>query len=148
MLLQRKWRARMNSLPRRLNIWEAAEEGAELRMRRIQRTWRGSRLRRMLAARCQVPASDDFMPGLFAKLAFAVSFHLPAVREVTKMKNCAELPYMLGLAWARTRRRMALIDAPEVDSHGYGLEENLRESVHYVLRSTGYTACELTDFLP
>ena len=147
-LLQRKWRARMNSLPRRLNIWEAAEEGAELRMRRIQRTWRGSRLRRVLAARRQVPEIYDFMPGLFAKLAFAASFILPAAREVPKMKDCAELPYMLGLAWARARRRMAMIGAPEVDSHGYELEDCLRDSVMYVLRSNGFTVRELKEFLP
>ena len=138
----------MKSLPRRLNIWDAAVEGADLRMRRIQRTWRGSRLRRVLAARRQVPEIYDFMPGLFAKLAFAASFILPAAREVPKMKDCAELPYMLGLAWARARRRMAMIGAPEVDSHGYELEDSLRDSVMYVLRSNGFTFRELKDFLP
>ena len=147
-LLQRKWRARMKSLPRRVNIWDAAVEGADLRMRRIQRTWRGSRLRRVLAARRQVPEIYDFMPGLFAKLAFAASFILPAAREVPKMKDCAELPYMLGLAWARARRRMAIIGAPEVDSHGYELEDSLRDSVMYVLTSNGFTVRELKEFLP
>ena len=88
------------------------------------------------------------MPGLFAKLAFAASFILPAAREVPKMKDCAELPYMLGLAWARARRRMAIIGAPEVDSHGYELEDSLRDSVMYVLRSNGFTFRELKDFLP
>ena len=147
-LLQRKWRARMKSLPRRVNIWDAAVEGADLRMRRIQRTWRGSRLRRVLAARRQVPEIYEFMPGLFAKLAFAASFILPAAREVPKMKDCAELPYMLGLAWARARRRMAMIGAPEVDSHGYELEDSLRDSVMYVLTSNGFTVRELKEFLP
>ena len=114
-------------------------EGADLRMRRIQRTWRRSLLRRVLAARRQVPDIYDFMPGLFAKLAFAANFILPAAREV---------PYMLGLAWARARRRMAMIGAPEVDSHGYELEDSLRDSVMYVLTSNGFTVRELKEFLP
>ena len=74
---------------------------------------------------------------VFAALAFAASFILRAVREAGKKKDDGEFEYMLGLAWARTRRRLTLIGIPEVDREGYALEEDLRDAVRRALRLSG-----------
>ena len=84
---------------------------------------------------------------VFAALAFAASFILPAVREAGKKKDDGEIEYMLGLAWARTRRRLTLIGIPEVDREGYALAEDLRDAVWFALRSSGFRTPALDELL-
>ena len=82
---------------------------------------------------------------VFAALAFAASFILPAVREAGKKKDDGEFEYMLTLAWVR--RRLTLIGIPEVDREGYALEEDLRDAVRCALRSFGFRMPALDKLL-
>ena len=107
---------------------------------------RSSRLRRVLAVGRH--AGTELMPILFAALAFAASFILPAVREAGKKKDGAEFEYMLRLAWARTRRRLTLIGAPEVDRDGYAFKDDLRDAAQSALISLGFKPRALTELLP
>ena len=84
---------------------------------------------------------------VFAALALAASFILPAIREAGKKKDEGEFEYMLGLAWARTRLRLTLIGIPEVDLEGYALEEDLRDAVRCALRSFGFRTPALDELL-
>ena len=85
---------------------------------------------------------------VLAALAFAASFILPAVREAEKTEDDAVFEYMLGMAWARARRRLTLIDAPEVDREGYALEDDFRDAVQCAQRSLGFRSRDLTELLP
>ena len=134
-------------LPRRLGIFEAAEEGLVLRTRRLQHAWRASRLRRVFVVRLHAGTEMLRHYNVFAALAFAASFILPAVREAGKKKDDGEIEYMLGLAWARTRRRLTLIGIPEVDREGYALEDDLRDAVRCALRSFGFRTPALDELL-
>ena len=134
-------------LPRRLGIFEAAEEGLVLRTRRLQHAWRASRLRRVFVVRLHAGTEMLRHYNVFAALAFAASFILPAVREAGKKKDDGEFEYMLGLAWARTRRRLTLIGIPEVDREGYALEDDLRDAVRCALRSFGFRTPALDELL-
>ena len=74
-------------LPRRLGIFEAAEEGLVLRTRRLQHAWRASRLRRVFVVRLHAGTEMLRHYHVFAALALAASFILPAVREAGKKNN-------------------------------------------------------------
>ena len=67
--------------------------------------------------------------------------------EAGKKTDDGEIEYMLGLAWARTRRRLTLIGIPEIDREGYALAEDLRDAVWFALRSSGFRTPALDELL-
>ena len=62
-------------------------------------------------------------------------------------QNDGKFEYMLGLAWARTHRRLTLIGIPEIDREGYALAEDLRDAVWFALRSSGFRTPALDELL-
>ena len=60
----------------------------------------------------------------------------------------ADFYYMLGLEWARTRRGLAMIGAPEVNFERFTLEDDLRDVAWHVLVAVGLKSSKLTDLLP